>query len=58
MRNNNGKRLLDFCATYDMIVANTFYKHRDIHKYTRVEASRGERSIIDYILVERERTDQ
>lgn len=53
-RNNNGKRLLDFCTTYDMIVANTFYQHRDIHKYTRVEANRGERSIIDYILVERQ----
>lgn len=53
-RNNNGKRLLDFCTIHDLIVTNTFYEHKDIHKYTRVEPSRGEQSIIDYILVERE----
>lgn len=53
-RNNNGKRLLDFCIIHDLIITNTFFKHKDIHKFTRVQPSRGERSIIDYVLVERE----
>jgi hypothetical protein len=52
-RNNNGKRFLEFCTIHDLIVANTFYEHKEIHKYTREEPSRGEKSIIDYIVVER-----
>ncbi|XP_031339654.1 uncharacterized protein LOC116168122 [Photinus pyralis] len=36
---------------HNLIVTNTFYKHKDIHKYTRVEPGRDEKSIIDYILV-------
>jgi Reverse transcriptase (RNA-dependent DNA polymerase)/Endonuclease-reverse transcriptase len=52
-RNNNGRRLLDFCINHDMIITNTFYEHKQIHKYTRAEPSRGEKSIIDYVIVER-----
>lgn len=37
-----------------MIVANTHFKYKDIHKYTREVASRKERSIIDYFLVSKE----
>lgn len=54
VRNNNGIRLLEFCQTHDLIVTNTFFQHKDIHKYTREEPSRGEKSIIDYIVTERE----
>lgn len=54
-RNNNGKRLLNFCIIHDLIITNTFFKHKDIHKFTRVQPSRGERSIINYVLVERVR---
>lgn len=53
-RNNNGIRLLDFCLGHDLIITNTYYKHKEIHKYTRAEPSRKEKSLIDYILVERE----
>lgn len=53
-RNTNGKRLLNFCVIYSLIVANSFFEHKDIHKYTREEPSRNEKSIIDYIIVERE----
>lgn len=52
-RNNNGERLIDYCTVQNMIIANTFYEHKQIHKYTRQAATREERSIIDYILVER-----
>ena len=33
-------------------VTNMFFDHKNIHRYTREVASRQERSIIDYILVE------
>lgn len=52
VRNNNGKRMLDFCLMNDYVITNTLFQHKDIHKYTREVTSRGERSIIDFILVE------
>ncbi|XP_068082623.1 craniofacial development protein 2-like [Anabrus simplex] len=48
--NGNGKRLLDFCASMGLGVTNTFFKHKDIHRYTW--EARGTRSIIDYILTD------
>uniref|UniRef100_A0A1Y1M3Z3 Reverse transcriptase domain-containing protein n=1 Tax=Photinus pyralis TaxID=7054 RepID=A0A1Y1M3Z3_PHOPY len=51
--NNNGRRLVDFCLLNNLIITNTFYAHKDIHKYTREVRSRGERSIIDYIIIDR-----
>ena len=41
--NVNG-RLRDFCSFNDMRITNTFFPHKDIHKYTRVE--RGQKTII------------
>lgn len=52
-RNNNGDRLIRFCIDNDLIITNTFYKHKDIHKYTREVKSRNEKSIIDYFLINR-----
>lgn len=54
VRNSNGNRLIQFCIENQLIVTNTFYEHKDIHKYTREVKSRKERSIIDYILVEKQ----
>lgn len=54
-RNDNGNRLIDFCRLNGLIIANTFFDHKDIHKYTRKAPSRNERSIIDYILIEKSR---
>lgn len=54
LRNNNGHRIIDFCIQNNMLVMNTFFQHKDVHKYTREVKSRGERSIIDYIIVSRE----
>lgn len=48
-KNENGKMLLNFSIMNKFRITNSFFRHRDIHKYTWV--ARGMRSIIDYILV-------
>ena len=53
--NNNGKRLLDFCLINNLAIANTFFQHKDVHRYTRQMFSRNEVSIIDYILIEQQK---
>lgn len=57
-RNNNGKRMLEYCLLNNLLITNSFHQHKDIHKYTREEPSRGEKSIIDYVLVEAENRKQ
>ena len=54
IRNKNGTRLINFCIDNNFIIANTFFAHKDIHKYTREVISRNEKSIIDYALINRE----
>ncbi|KAK5648822.1 hypothetical protein RI129_003714 [Pyrocoelia pectoralis] len=51
--NSNGTRMIDYCVMNDLIIANTFYEHANIHKFTRVAESRNEKSILDYVLVQR-----
>ena len=33
-QNENGRRLLDFCALNDLVVTNTLFKHRPCHQET------------------------
>ena len=33
-RNDNGRKLLEFCATNGLIVCNTWYQHKEIHQFT------------------------
>ena len=47
----NGERLLDLSMRNNLKIANTYFKHKDLHKWTRVVEERNERSIIDYIIV-------
>ena len=47
----NGEILTDFCVRNTFKIANTFFKHKSIHKWTRVKEERNERSIIDYVIV-------
>ena len=49
--NDNGSRIIDVCEQRELKVLNGFYQHKDIHKYTWVQPTRGLRSIIDYVLV-------
>lgn len=51
--NRNGKRIIDFCIINDMVVGNTLFEHKEIHKFTREDQSRKERSIVELVMVER-----
>ena len=52
--NDSGDRLLRFGAVNDMLVMNSWFQHKDIHKFTWVCQGRGLKSIIDYLAVRRE----
>ena len=38
--NDNGRRVVEFCAERGLCVDNTYFKHRRLHKYTRVARGR------------------
>jgi len=44
--NSNGRKLIDFCTINNLKIMNTFFKHKEINKFT-CEA-KGHKSIIDY----------
>lgn len=46
--NENGKKLRDFVTYNNLKIVNTFFKQKEIHKYTW--ENRGSRSLIDYII--------
>ena len=54
-RNDDGRRILDFCLINDLSVMNTFYMHRESHKWTwyrwqERRAAYVERSQIDFFV--------
>lgn len=49
--NANGKMLLHFCASSGLSIMNTFFQHKDIHKYTWYRHACSQRSLIDFIVV-------
>ena len=54
-RNDNGERLLDFCALNNLVVTNTMFQHRPCHQQTwfhPVEKD-GRGHMMDYVLVNR-----
>jgi hypothetical protein len=47
--NNNGKKKLIYFYTFNNLkIMNTFFKHKEIHKFTW--EARGQKSIIDYFI--------
>ena len=51
--NRNGHRLLDFCAVHELVILNTIFQHKEIHKFTWESKGRELRAIIDYFMVRR-----
>ena len=49
MRNENGKKMIQFCISHRLLIGNTFYPHKNIHKITFQSESTGSKSIIDYM---------
>ena len=46
--NSNSRKLIDFCTFNNLKIMNTFFKHKEIHKFTW--EARGHKSIIDYFI--------
>ena len=51
--NDNGLRLLEYCAARDMVVTGTYFQHKKVHTYTWYQRGTQFRSQIDHILVRR-----
>ena len=55
-RNESGERMLEMCVEREMVVMNTWFEKKNIHKYTWARVSNGivvERALMDYVLVQR-----
>ena len=48
--NNNGERLIEFCKQHKLRIYNSFFQHKEIHKFTWERPSINQKSIIDYII--------
>ena len=46
--NSNGRKLIDFCTFNNLKIINTFFKHKEIHKFTW--EARGHKSITEYFI--------
>ena len=46
--NSNGRKLIYFCTFNKLKTMNTFFKHKEIQKFTW--EARGQKSIIDYFI--------
>ena len=46
--NSNGQKPIDFCTFNNLKIMNTFFKHKEIHKF--IWEARGHKSIIDYFI--------
>ena len=55
--NENGRKVVEFCAESWLCVGNTYFEHNNLHKYTRV--ARGQdgvevKSMIYLVLVKKD----
>ena len=49
--NNNGERLIEISQQFDLKIMNSFFAHKDIHKFTWYQHTKGQKSIIDYLIL-------
>ena len=51
--NENGQRLIEFCSHNNLIIANTFFEHKVIHKMSWMHPGNNKWYMLDYTLVNR-----
>ena len=54
--NESGERMIEMCIERELVVGNTFFEKKDIHKYTWVRIVEGrvvDKALMDYVLVSR-----
>ena len=49
--NENGRYLSKLCCNNGLCILNTFFQHRDVHKYTWYRPSIAQKSLIDFCIV-------
>ena len=49
--NENGRYLLQLCCSNELRIMNTFFQHREVHKYTWYRPSKDQKSLIDFCIV-------
>ena len=49
--NENGRYLLQLCCSNGLRIMNTFFQHREVHKYTWYRPSMDQKSLIDFCIV-------
>ena len=49
--NENGMHLLQLCCSNGFRIMNTFFQHREVHKYTWYRPSMDQKSLIDFCIV-------
>ncbi len=49
--NENGQRLVDFCAANNLIISNTFFQHKRVHQTTWMHPGNKKWHMLDYTLV-------
>ena len=56
-KNDNGRRVVEFCEEREVYVGNIYFKNRSVHKYTRGAGGRDDveiKNMIDLVLVKRD----
>ena len=51
-RNAEGRRILDFCLSQNLAVMNTFFKHRDSHKWTWYRYDSGRQRYMGHSMID------
>ena len=51
--NENGQRMVDFCAANNLIISNTFFQHKRVHQNTWMHPGNKQWHTLDYTLVNR-----
>ena len=50
-RNDNGERLVEFCAMNNLVIGGTLFTHLDIHKQTWISPNGRDRNQIDHLMI-------